>query len=72
MAYVQLALLEDKVLLFDAEHFRGVVLRLVGDKAVAFGVAARVCDDARVFDRSEVAKILSQLFLRGLMSFKFR
>lgn len=65
VANVQLALLEHQLLLFDAQHFGCVVLALIGNEAVAFRVATRVRNDARILDGAKVSKVVSQLVLRG-------
>ncbi len=67
LADVELALLEDKLLLALGQHLHGVLLVVVGDEAVALRVAHRVRDDARVLDAPEVGKIVAQFVLRGLI-----
>jgi hypothetical protein len=69
MTYVEFALLEDEVFFFDGENFGGVVLRLVGDKTVAFGVAARIRNDSSVFDHAKVGKVLAELVLGSCLRY---
>ena len=56
---VQLALLEDELLLFDAQHLGRVILALVGDETVSFRVASRVRYDARILNGTKVSKVVS-------------
>ena len=65
---VQLVLLEDELILFQSQHFRGIVLVVVGNKAESARVSDLIGDDASILDEAKVRKIISKLVLRSLLN----